>query len=510
MDSRPTQPSVFERFVAGFTRLPGGELLSTFGPRRGIVESSWEQIQSQLCSSSSPLQWPSQQRLRGPCRVDIRMSRSDGELDTSPPELLVYEDASKDDLIIGIALTLDATAPTPDSESDNFFAALITEGLHINSRDDESNQVLQDRDDIIDSIVEHFNTSLRYITKDDMWARGGQDYFRARISHYVERGQKIEFCLPAFPCKSSHPGKVQGVSPDRGEYIALTHLDDFIQGIERLYRPGAKLWVISDGHVFSDCIGVDDGVVDSYGEQLIAMSERIAMSRGGVDRIGFKSLLDLLKLERLEGTKLLESSIPPLQHHIATKMTDEAETCRRILQRGFQVHPQELRRRIDSKELGIIALYRGFSRFMLEDLALNPYTSALSQSQRRKLSAKVAFEMIQRNQAYSNLVEVMFPYHVRLSIHAHNNAGPKFGIQLFGNQVRATNELSPDGDLVKSHDQLHVPTPWHNCIVEIQGHSTLYITKSSVAQGALAGGAFKGGWTPLCTGGGSFHLEPAL
>lgn len=38
--------------------------------------------------------------------------------------------------------------------------------------------------------------------------------------------------------------------------------------------------------------------------------------------------------------------------------------------------------------------------------------------------------MIKRNDAYSNLVELMFPFHLRFSIHAHNNAGPKFGISL--------------------------------------------------------------------------------
>ena len=44
---------------------------------------------------------------------------------------------------------------------------------------------------------------------------------------------------------------------------------------------------------------------------------------------------------------------------------------------------------------------------------------ARSRSQQRRLAARVAFDMILRNEAYSNLVELAFPHHVRLSIHAH-------------------------------------------------------------------------------------------
>lgn len=42
-----------------------------------------------------------------------------------------------------------------------------------------------------------------------------------------------------------------------------------------------------------------------------------------------------------------------------------------------------------------------------------------------------------------------------------------------------------------SDDLLHVPTPWHNCVVEIEGHSTLYVTKSSIVREAVSSGKFK-------------------
>lgn len=73
----------------------------------------------------------------------------------------------------------------------------------------------------------------------------------------------------------------------------------------------------------------------------------------------------------------------------------------------------------------------------------------------------------------------------------HLNSGPKFGIQMFGPNVRATNILLSDRSPMESDDLLHVPTPWHNCVVEIEGHSILYVTKSSTVREAVSSGNFK-------------------
>jgi pyoverdine/dityrosine biosynthesis protein Dit1 len=110
-----------------------------------------------------------------------------------------------------------------------------------------------DADVAADAIVHLFDTSLRYVGKHDKWLRGGQDVFRQQVRSFTSRGARVEFCLPAFPCKSSSTEKVLSQSPDRGEYVALSNLQRFLQEVEDVYGPGAKLWIISDGHVFSDC-----------------------------------------------------------------------------------------------------------------------------------------------------------------------------------------------------------------------------------------------------------------
>jgi len=89
----------------------------------------------------------------------------------------------------------------------------------------------------------------------------------------------------------------------------------------------------------------------------------------------------------------------------------------------------------------------------------------------------------------------------------HNNAGPKFGIQLFDPTfVRATKSLSEDAALMTSLDMLHVPTPWHNCVVEISGSGILRVTKSKVARESLASGGLEGQFVEGQAGRGAYFI----
>jgi pyoverdine/dityrosine biosynthesis protein Dit1 len=252
---------------------------------------------------------------------------------------------------------------------------------------------------VIEQIVDLFDSYLRYQGKNDKWDQGGRAYFTERIRHFTIQNATIEFCLPAFPCKSSNRDKVTGPDPDRGEELALERLHGFVEAVERLYGPGARLWVISDGHVFSDCIGVDDAHVDWYGAKLKEMNRAIGLRRGNPDSVGFRSLVDMFQLAAVEADKGLSElarrlNVPSIDHHIDTQVTEEAELCRRILMAGCGPRKSAVRAKIDSKDASITALYRGFSRFMLEDLEYLPHSRKASKSQQKKLSAKVAFEMI--------------------------------------------------------------------------------------------------------------------
>ena len=91
--------------------------------------------------------------------------------------------------------------------------------------------------------------------------------------------------------------------------------------------------------------------------------------------MGFRSLVDLFDLNGI-GTSVSDFGLPGIDHFLNTNVANEAELSRQVLMSGCQSDKANLRRRIDSQEQSILALYRGFSRFMLEDLDLHPHTKS--------------------------------------------------------------------------------------------------------------------------------------
>jgi hypothetical protein len=103
------------------------------------------------------------------------------------------------------------------------------------------------------TISEIFERRLKNVSKDDQWHVCGKEVFLNRVYGYVDRNLPIQFALPAFPCKSPNPNKVGGIMPDLAEHIAMDALHGFIKEVNTVYEPGATMWIINDGHVFSDC-----------------------------------------------------------------------------------------------------------------------------------------------------------------------------------------------------------------------------------------------------------------
>ncbi|RYP65008.1 hypothetical protein DL771_008505 [Monosporascus sp. 5C6A] len=474
--------------------------MSNLSRLEDAIRNHWDLIRSSVAPAAlqQPLLSPDAIKIAGLRRTSpspLSTSKSLIKVDEIwDGELALYESQERSDgeTILGVILQQPHTIET---NFDDVFVSLLLKSIKLftSPTPNRVSDIDSKLKDTTDAIVDLFDVRLRYISAEDKWNSHGREYFFERVREFVRRGERIEFCLPAFPCKSSSIEKVFGTMPDRGEQLALEHLHSFVEAIESIYEPGAKLWIVSDGHVFSDCIGVDDEMVDRYNAQLTSMNAKIGQRRGGKDRVGFKSLVSLFDLEH-SMAEIERIPLPAMPSYISTQRTPTAELSRQILIQGCKTREGVLRSRIESGSHSALKLYCGFSRFMLEDLKLNRYTKHLSRSKLKKLGSKVAFEMIQRNEAYSNLVELLFPYHVRLSIHAHDNAGPKFGIRLFGPEVRALETLSFDAAEMTSFDLLHVPTPWHNSLVEVAGHPTLFVVKSKAVRDALSSGEFSGGW----------------
>lgn len=66
--------------------------------------------------------------------------------------------------------------------------------------------------------------------------------------------------------------------------------------------------------------------------------------------------------------------------------------------------------------------------------------------------------MIVRNQSFSQFVSSCYPDAIRLSIHAHNNAGPKYAVRLLT-------------------DVPYCATPWHNVVVRLLDGTDIIMKK---------------------------------
>ena len=353
---------------------------------------------------------------------------------------------------------------------------------------------------VVDSVTETFEHRLLFRNPDfDQWTKG-KTVFKDKVGFFVQNRDILRFCVPAFPCKSSNDDKVASVEPDGAEFEALTTLYKFAIAVNEVYPPGCVVEIVSDGHVFSDCVGTDDLTVSEYTRKLHEMAANVRAQLFRTTRQRYDGLITFQGLhEILFPTKWAKMFFRPefarveAVHHPVTTLRRAQDSINRgfLIQSCSACHTSLEEIIHQDPESSLTLLYRGFSRFMLDDLKCHPDGRNKSKSQRKKLSEKAAIEMMRRNQAYSHLVELAMPRHVRLSIHAHNNSGPKFAISMLPNE-RFQHLASFDGLRVSNRivnfeasHHLHIPTPWHNALVQIEGDDTTYVCKSGLVKTEL-------------------------
>lgn len=215
-----------------------------------------------------------------------------------------------------------------------------------------------------------------------------------QLRPFVAAGEPILFTVPGFPCKSPNPDKVLGHRPDLGEELALRFLDGLCDQVTAVYPPGARFLICSDGHVFSDLIGVPDHHVDEYMRDLRAM----------IADAGYR--IDTLSLDDI---------YPDLDY----------QGQRQRLEAEYPQPLAELRAEVKGGGPGQ-RLYLGITRFLVEDRGDWQGTrSALQRESRQR-----AYGVIQRSRAWGELIADRYPRQVRLSIHPQPCGTPKFGIAL--------------------------------------------------------------------------------
>lgn len=76
--------------------------------------------------------------------------------------------------------------------------------------------------------------------------------FIDQIERSTAQHEPVFMVLPAFPFKSANKStKVLGTLPDKGEEVALKHLNSLCDDIAKVYKHGARLYIVSDGLVYN-------------------------------------------------------------------------------------------------------------------------------------------------------------------------------------------------------------------------------------------------------------------
>ena len=254
---------------------------------------------------------------------------------------------------------------------------------------------------------------------------------------YVAAGRPLHLILPAFPAKSPNRRKTLGPLPDMAEEQALIFLAEVCEQIRNIYPPGVRITICSDGHVFSDLVGVSDPDVTVYGNELSAMVARLGIS----DMIDTFSLSDLF-----ENVELPEMRVN-LNRHYEQSIESIKERAAKFPQAG--------------------TLINGIHRFLFEDnLEVDP---ARSRTQVRNECRSLAYRVVQRSDGWGRLLSDCFPMALRLSIHPQGPHSDKIGI-LLGRSVDVW------------------LTPWHSVAVKKDGEFTLMKRHEAEAAGAKISG----------------------
>ncbi|MFE6619792.1 L-tyrosine/L-tryptophan isonitrile synthase family protein [Streptomyces sp. NPDC057740] len=241
-----------------------------------------------------------------------------------------------------------------------------------------------------------------------------------RIAAFVREDEPVVFTLPGFPCKSPNPAKVLGHLPDQGERLSLRFLHALCADIARIHPPGAHVVICSDGHVFGDLIHVPDEHIDAYADEL-----RTLITESDLSHLSVFDLRDVLgDLPHTAKRAHVHDRHAPTLDALRAEVRADAPT---------------------------LALYRGITRFLVEDsTGFTGTRSALQRECRRR-----AYGVIQRSRAWAELIADHHPRAVRLSIHPQPAGAPKFGIRLLD---------GPDA----------WTTPWHSAALrEADGTWTL-------------------------------------
>ncbi|WDE05953.1 L-tyrosine/L-tryptophan isonitrile synthase family protein [Thalassomonas viridans] len=221
-----------------------------------------------------------------------------------------------------------------------------------------------------------------------------------KVRLMVAQQQAIRMVLPAYPGKSPNRDKTLSKLPDLAEKHSIDNLYRLCREIEQIYPPGAKIVICSDGYVFSDLVRIPDPDVELYTREIIRYYQR--------HYPGYFEFFDI------------KDAFPELS--CLDAMREELMVCY-----GESLIRLSARCKSEKESL---SMYRGITRFLSEDFAGLAEFSRHSKNQIQKQAKSISIRVIQRSNAWGELLAELFPNALRLSIHPQYRVSAKIGISM--------------------------------------------------------------------------------
>ncbi|RYN27493.1 hypothetical protein AA0114_g12556 [Alternaria tenuissima] len=264
--------------------------------------------------------------------------------------------------------------------------------------------------------------------------------FLTVIDRFVQAGERVETCLPAFPFKSANKVyKVLGSLPDKAEELALQRLNHMCARIKDVYKPGARVNIISDGITYNDLLSISDRETWAYGEALRRMATEKKFTY-----IAFSRLKDILDFPDLPD-KLREIT------YVANCTNFRRLLLNRYGRPDIDIE-KEIRENADTR-----LTYLGYRKFLESDLK---HIFALGKnrgSNQYKRDVKyLAKQMLYRGYAYAGAVKEAYPHHLRLSIH-ESIGDHKISISLLDTKTGYTTPWNCSVALLTNGDWVSAP-----------------------------------------------------
>jgi len=89
-----------------------------------------------------------------------------------------------------------------------------------------------------------------------------------KIKYFINNNKTIEFVLPSFPGKSPNINSSFNGNFGYEEIYSINNLENMLSEITKIYKYGAKIYIVHDGHLFTDLnITRTDQELDKYIEE---------------------------------------------------------------------------------------------------------------------------------------------------------------------------------------------------------------------------------------------------